>query len=124
MFTFVNEKITKEILEKELKYTLDKIQECPNNESSYNYIRGLFQIKSENPSICLFKFSEFLFVKETLESVSEKNRKVYHCLSLILDIELETKNKDRCSKIIDNLLEVDHIRKKYWLWRKQNLRDI
>ncbi len=124
MFTFVNEKIKKEIFKKELEYTLDKIQECPNNESSYNYIRGLFQIKSESENNCIFKFSEFPFLKATLESVSEKNPNVHHCLALVLDIELETKNKDKCSKIIDTLVELDYIRKKYWLWRKQNLTDI
>jgi hypothetical protein len=63
-------------------------------------------------------------LKETLALVFVKNPKVYHCLALILDIELETKNKDKCYKIIDNLLEIDSIRKKYWLWKKQNLRDI
>ncbi len=80
----------------------------------------MFQLKSENDS---FKYSEYPFVKETLEMVYDKYPKIYHCLALILDIELDSKNKEKSYKIIDNLVEIDHIRKKYWLWIKQNLKD-
>jgi len=72
----------------------------------------------------LFKFFDFPYLKEQLESVFEKNPKVYNCLALIFDLELENKNKEKCFKIIENLVEIDYIRKKYWLWRKQNLNEI
>ena len=53
-------KLDKNIIEKEIKYSLDKIKECPKNESPYCYIRGY--ITKYN---C--KYSDFSFIKEFLE---------------------------------------------------------
>lgn len=118
----MNDTITKETIQKEVEFTLHYVTQDPENESPYNYIRGLIQIKSEeDKNVTLFKYSDFPFLKEKLEEIFTKNSSAYHCLGLILDIELEANNKEKCKSIYDNLIEIDFIRKKYWLWRKQKL---
>ena len=113
----MNKEINKDLIKKEISYSIDKINECPNNESPFNYIRGLLEIKDEKKNL-ICRFSDFPFLKSELEKLYKNNSKNYHCLALLLDIEIEEKNKDRIKTIVDSLVEIDFIRKKYWLWKK------
>ena len=106
-------------MEKEVDYSLKKIKECANNESVFNYVRGLFDIKDKEGNR-KFKFGDFVHLKTELEKISESNKKNFYCLALLLDIEIENKKSENCKEIFDKLIEADFIRRKYWQCRKQN----
>lgn len=128
MLNFIHENFPKEIFEKEINFALKKIKECPNNESVFNYIRGLFDIK-DNEGNKMFKFSEFSELRNSLEKISAEEKKNFYCLGLQLDVEVEyckeneNKNKEKSLEIFDKLIEADFIRRKYWKWRKQNFNE-
>ena len=42
-------------------------------------------------------------------------------LSMLVDIYEEECDKDKACDTIDELVKVDFIRKKYWLWRKAQI---
>jgi len=108
------DKLDKNIIEKEIKYALDKTKECPVNESPYSYIRGF--ITKYN-----YKYSDFNFVKESLENIIENNKEDNsYGLNLLLDYYEEEKNGEKFNETIEKLIKVDYIRKKYYGWRKDN----
>ena len=107
-------KLDKETIEKEIKYALEKIKECPINESPYCYIRGY--INKYN-----YKYSDFSFIKENLENILKDNSEDNsYGLNLLMDFYEEEKNKDKFNELIEKLKKVDYIRKKYYGWRKDN----
>ena len=106
--------VDKNISEKEIKYALNKIKECPINESPYCYIRGF--ITKFN-----FKYSDFNFIKEEMENILNNNKEDNsYGLNLLLDFYEEEKNGEKFNEIIEKLKKVDYIRKKYYCWRKEN----
>ena len=114
-----NHKLTDEIILFEINYALNKIKEVPNNESPYSYIRGLI-----NP---IKQITNFAIIKETMQEIINLYPDCYHAVSLLLDYyenendQEEEKNKEKCYELIDVLVNVDYIRKKYWLWRKNKI---
>ena len=108
------DKIDKNIIENEIKYALEKIKECPVNESPYSYIRG-YIIKFN------YKYADFNFVKEELENIIKNNKEDNsYGLNLLLDFYEEEKNGEKFNETIEKLIKVDYIRKKYYGWRKDN----
>ena len=108
------DKLNKDIIENEIKYALEKIKECPVNESPYSYIRGFI-------TKCNFKYSDFNFVKESLENIIENNKEDNsYGLNLLLDYYEEEKNGEKFNETIEKLIKIDYIRKKYYGWRKDN----
>ena len=108
------DKLNKDIIEKEIKYALEKIKECPVNESPYSYIRGFI-------TKCKYKYSDFSFVKESLENIIANNKEDNaYGLNLLLDYYEEEKNGEKFNETIEKLIKVDYIRKKYYGWRKEN----
>jgi len=102
------------IIPKEIEYSLEKIKICPVNESAFCYLRG-FIIKYNK------KYLDFPIIKKTLLELSvEWNTN--HIFSMLLDIYEEEKNKNKCEDCINKLIILDYIRKKYWNWRKINLK--
>jgi protein farnesyltransferase/geranylgeranyltransferase type-1 subunit alpha len=112
-YFLVNHTIEKtfENLQREINYALAKIKEVPSNESAYNYIRGLI---SDNK----LSYSKFSFIKSNLEEipVHENN---YHALALLLDI-YEQEGSEKFNQTIEQLIQFDGIRRKYYEWRRQN----
>ena len=114
-------KVGRAKIEEEVKYALGKIKQAPDNESPYNYIRGFLKKYS-------LKFAEFPYIKEELEKLlaqetakKESSLNLSHALNLLLDINEEENNREKCEEIICKLCGVDFIRKKYYGWRKENL---
>lgn len=100
----------KDIINSEIEYAIDKIKLCPNNESAYSYLRGFLNKYH-------FNYADFPNIKISLLELNN-NTEICFCLGMLLDIYEQEKNKDECFKIVDNLIELDFIRKKYWKWRK------
>jgi len=102
------------IIPKEIEYSLEKIKICPVNESVFCYLRG-YIIKYNK------KYLDYPLIKKTLlELCTEWN--INHIFSMLLDIYEEEKNKEKCEECINKLIILDYIRKKYWNWRKVNLK--
>lgn len=111
-FFIVNYKDQPDIKE-EINYALDKIKLCPMNESAYSYIRG-FKIKD---------YKDYPEVKLTMEMITKENPECYYAYSLLLDITIASGDKELSLKLLDILLEIDYIRRKYWSWRKERLNE-
>ncbi|XP_054716418.1 protein farnesyltransferase/geranylgeranyltransferase type-1 subunit alpha-like [Uloborus diversus] len=113
-------KLTDEVISQEIKYTLSAIQKAPNNESPWNYLRGILQDKG------LSKFPE---VTEFTDNLYSQGCRSPHLLGFIIDgIEenlLNNANEELCLKAIDlcNSLATKHdkIRKEYWNFVARNL---
>jgi protein farnesyltransferase/geranylgeranyltransferase type-1 subunit alpha len=108
-----NNNLSEEIINSEINYALNKIVEVPNNESPYSYIRGLLKPRC--------KIKNYVKIKQTMEDIIENDKECVYAYSLLLDWYIEEKNKEKILDIIDVLVKVDYIRKKYWLWRKENI---
>jgi protein farnesyltransferase/geranylgeranyltransferase type-1 subunit alpha len=108
-----NNKPSEEVLQKEIEYTLDKIIEVPCNESPYSYIRGWLK-----PTSNILKYNS---IKSTLENIIENYPDCYHAFSLLLEWYEQEGNKTKSFEIIETLIKIDHIRAKYWAWRKNNI---
>ena len=113
--------LSNSVIKNEIKYALDKIRICPLNESPFNYITGL---------ICKYKKKYKEFEEEINECEllynKEKNNNDENCLfilRLLLEYYEEDKNKIKFNNIIDKLIKIDFIRKKYYLWRQKNFND-
>ncbi len=105
-----------EVFNNEIKFALDKVKMVPANESVYSYIRGL--LKHTNKRIL-----DFPEVKEVLDEVINDYPEAYHAMALLLDWYIEAKDIDQCEKVIEMLVRVDYIRRKYWLWRKNQIKE-
>lgn len=111
-----NNKLSEKLRENEVRYALDKIVQVPSNESPYSYIIGLI-----NPISEILKYPT---IKEIMLKIIERYEECYHAHSLLLDWYIEEKNKGKCAEMFDRLIEIDYIRKKYWLWRKKQIPEL
>ena len=110
------------IIKDEIKYALIKIKICLLNESPYNYINGFINKYKRKYK----EFKEELIELEALY-VSNNNKKeniddykYIFILRILLEYYEEDKNQKKFNNIIEKLIEIDFIRKKYYLWRKNN----
>ena len=105
---------TKDVIEKEIQYGLDKVMCCKDNESVYSYIRGYLDKYS-------YKYKDYPQIKTTLLKMKEDGCCESFMLSMLVDIYEEECDKYKACDTIDELVKVDFIRKKYWLWRKAQI---
>lgn len=113
IFKNASDKEINEIIKNEIQYAIDKIQLCPVNESAYSYLRGYLNKYNK-------KYSDYPIIKETMLELMKKGS-INHTLSMVVDIYEEEKNTAKAIEIIDELIILDYIRKKYWGWRKKQL---
>jgi len=105
-----------EVIANETDYVIAKILLAPNNESSHNYLLGMYRGKKLSAST------------KVLDFVKEKKDKWTFCapfLSLQIDICQELGDveqaKELCNKLIGG---VDDIHKKYWIYKRSLLEAI
>jgi protein farnesyltransferase/geranylgeranyltransferase type-1 subunit alpha len=98
-------------ISKEIEYTLNMIELVPQNESPYNYIRGVKNYYKVD-------YSKLGIKDRLIELIDNDNN--YHALSLLADIYEEEGDQGKFNETIERLAIVDSIRKKYWLWRREN----
>ena len=111
-------KINNSIIKNQIIYALNKIKECPLNESPFNYIMGFINKYNRKYNDFKEEMNEF----ELLYN-NERKKNRFNCvfiLKLLLEYYEENKNKIKFSNIIEELIQIDFIRKKYYLWRKNN----
>ena len=88
LINYINgNEIKDNIIYDEIKYALNKIKECVNNESAYCYLRGWI-IKMKK------KFNDYPEIKNELLELC-KNNEVNHIHSMLLDIYEEEGNKEK-----------------------------
>lgn len=112
---------TDSIIEREIKYTLMMIEQAPNNESPWNYLRGILMDKN---------LSEMNNVVSFCRDLKDNGCKSPHLLGFLIEImenELEL-NPDDNSKLKFALElcavlghEVDTIRIEYWNYISRSL---
>ena len=114
LIQFVNKNnIDKNIVEQEIKYAIEKIKFCPINECPYCYIRGYITKFG-------YKYNDFKYVKEEVEKIVEQDKNNSYGMMLLMDYYEEEKDEKKFNEIIDELIKVDYIRKKYYGWRREN----
>lgn len=106
----------KEILERELRYTEDKIRLAPQNQSPWSYLRGLLKQVDLPLSTVKGLANEFADLDKPDRVRSS------HALDMVADIAKEEKRKDDAANAFDLLAnKYDPIRSRYWMWKKESL---
>ena len=104
------------IIKNEIKYAFNKIKYCLLNESPFSYINGFINKYKR-------KYREFEETMKEFEVLYNQNKEnIENCifiLRILLEYYEEEKNEKKYNIAIDKLIEIDYIRKKYYLWRKQ-----
>lgn len=115
-------KYTDEVIECEINYTLDYIEQTPHNESAWNYLKGVLMLNG---------LREYPQVLEKCLHLYDKNCRSPYLLSCLIDIyedQLET-NPTNQKQILNKALELcellaeehDLIRQEYWRYISQSL---
>ncbi|XP_055373127.1 protein farnesyltransferase/geranylgeranyltransferase type-1 subunit alpha [Condylostylus longicornis] len=109
--------LTPETIEREIMYTRNRIQIVKNNESSWNYLRGI--LKHNNG-----KLNEYPEVIEFCEELFNNQVKSPYLLAFLIDLYIEkySEDEEKSSADADKVLDLCHImatqydiiRKKYW----------
>ena len=115
---FINKKnINKKIIEDEIKYAFDKIKINSTNESPFNYIMGLINKYKRKYN----EFKELTYGLKILYNKEKENKNnIVFILKILLELYEEVKDKNNFENIIEELVKIDYIRKKYYLWKKKN----
>mmetsp|Transcript_957 Transcript_957/g.1058 ORF Transcript_957/g.1058 Transcript_957/m.1058 type:complete len:306 (+) Transcript_957:129-1046(+) len=110
--------VTSQILEREVLYTFKSIDTCINNESSWNYLRGLSKYHPELVNQIKAKCLQF----DINDSDILKNKESPFALSLLADlreVEGSLESYKHAEKLYSRLCDIDRIRIKYWTRKAQ-----
>lgn len=110
----------KGVVKRELEYAEGKVRLAPQNESAWNYIRGISRKAKGDAAVPLESLKGFT---EEFASVEEPERiRSSHALDLLADIYAEEGKKEDASRGLELLAtKYDPIRANYWNWRKSLL---
>ncbi|KAI1126392.1 putative geranylgeranyltransferase type I alpha subunit [Nemania abortiva] len=114
--------IPKSIIEREIQYTQEKITLAPQNQSPWNYLRGVLT-KGGLPLATVLDFVKG-FVKNLGEGEESEEVRSSHALDLLADIYKETGEKEMAELCLRRLAEKwDRIRAGYWAYRRRMLQE-
>ncbi|KAI5867301.1 protein prenylyltransferase [Durotheca rogersii] len=109
-------KVPADVVDREIAYTQDKIMLAPQNQSPWNYLRGVL-IKGGRKLGTAREFSGH-FVKNLGDDNAEEVRSS-HALDLLADIYKEAGEKEQALLCLTRLsFKWDRIRRGYWEYRK------
>ena len=109
--------IPDEIFAREVEFAKTAIREAPQNQSPWNYVRGV--LKKKGSGMGELK----AFAREFADLKPEDKVRSSHALDLLADIWAEEKEEERAAKALDLLAKkYDPIRKNYWDYRKSLLK--
>lgn len=107
------------VVDEELAYAKAKIELAPQNQSPWNYLRGVL-VKGGRKLASVEEFASG-FVADLGDADKEEVRST-HALDLLAEIYAEKGDKDKAVLCLDRLGDKwDRIRKGYWDWRKKTL---
>jgi len=102
----------------EIQYTIQKILMAPNNQSSWNYLRGMMNNMS---------YSDFPEVEELCKNNLPRFVTCVNLYALLIDIYEQKGDQEHmnlsieyCDKLIGG---IDDIHKKYWIYRKKKIQE-
>lgn len=105
-----DEKVPADVIERELKYTKGKIELAPQNQSSWNYMRGVLTKAGRGVA------SEMDFAQQFVADAEDVRSS--HALDLLADAYIEQGDKDKAKEMWKQLAEKwDPVREGYWRWR-------
>jgi len=108
-----------DVRRQEIQYTCQKISMSPNNQSSWNYLRGM---------VVGMKWSDFPEIEEFCKANTSKWITCANVYSLLIDINQEKGNVNNltlCIEYCDKLSNgLDDIHKKYWIYRKKKIQEL
>lgn len=124
----------------EIKYTMEKIEECPENESSWNYLSGFFKMyefkclrsgeakkegQTHSHSLCEHDYKDFPEIWIFCQKFSQTNKSNRFLLSVMIQILIAQNTQDSLKQALQCVKELAHvsdvIRQNYWLWFAENL---
>eukprot|EP00735_Rhodelphis_limneticus_P014648 TRINITY_DN8709_c0_g1::TRINITY_DN8709_c0_g1_i1::g.349::m.349 TRINITY_DN8709_c0_g1::TRINITY_DN8709_c0_g1_i1::g.349 ORF type:complete len:318 (+),score=71.99,sp/P93227/FNTA_SOLLC/45.51/2e-85,PPTA/PF01239.17/3.9e-09,PPTA/PF01239.17/1.8e-10,PPTA/PF01239.17/7.9e-09,PPTA/PF01239.17/1.6e-07,PPTA/PF01239.17/3.8e-05,PPTA/PF01239.17/44,TPR_14/PF13428.1/9.3,TPR_14/PF13428.1/1.5e+04,TPR_14/PF13428.1/8.1,DUF3524/PF12038.3/3.9e+03,DUF3524/PF12038.3/0.025,TPR_11/PF13414.1/1.2,TPR_11/PF13414.1/1.4e+02 TRINITY_D len=111
-FVISNQEISQDVCDREVKYTLDKIKTRVDNESPWNYLRGLLKA-----TLYSFSFPESIAFAEKLVLQQPKSTFPLAFLADMLEVRRQSGDRARILEFIDKLLTLDPIRANYWKHR-------
>jgi protein farnesyltransferase/geranylgeranyltransferase type-1 subunit alpha len=115
--TEADEKVPVQTVERELRYTKEKIELAPQNQAAWNYLRGVL-VKGGRKMGSVREFCEG-FVRN-LEDVENEEVKSTHALDALADAYLEEGEKEKARLCLTRLAEKwDPVRSGYWKYREQ-----
>lgn len=105
-------------VDRELNYAKEKILLAPQNQSPWNYLRGVLA-KAGRPSASVDEFTE-----QFVEGLGEEGESVKssHALDLLADVYAEKGDKDKAKLALKRLAEKwDPVREGYWKYKAAEL---
>lgn len=115
-------KVPADIVDQEVSYAQEKITLAPQNQSPWNYLRGVL-VKGGRPLGSVREFVE-TFVTALGEGEEKEVVRSSHALDLLADIYKEAGEKDKADLCLRRLGEKwDRIREGYWEYRRKMLKE-
>eukprot|EP01095_Lingulamoeba_sp_RSL-Kostka_P012440 TRINITY_DN4949_c0_g1_i1.p1 TRINITY_DN4949_c0_g1~~TRINITY_DN4949_c0_g1_i1.p1 ORF type:complete len:330 (-),score=95.88 TRINITY_DN4949_c0_g1_i1:111-1043(-) len=100
-----------DIIQREIDFAFSWIEKGPNNESPWNYIRGLLNINKEN-------FLNYQNVKDSAIEITKKFPSCCHSLALCVEFFERENDIDGFKECVEKLKNKDFLRSKYWSYRE------
>lgn len=111
--------IPKDIVDRELEYAKSATYEAPQNQSSWNYLRGVVR-KGGVELESLEGFAGDFVRLEDGEDVRSS-----HALEFLAEVWAERGEREKADRALELLGDkYDKIRKNYWDWRRENLKEV
>lgn len=115
-------RIPDSIIDREIEFSKAATFEAPQNQSPWNYIRGVLRKGGRKLSTLECFAGEF--VKLPDGEGAEEDVKSSHALDFLADCWSEMNEPKKADKALELLGEkYDRIRKNYWEWRRQLLKE-
>eukprot|EP01147_Barroeca_monosierra_P005443 gene5442-7159_t len=127
---FVIEKttgFTPEVIERELKFTLEKIELAPHNESSFNYLKGAADISKLIIPISFHQLKAFHINMDLRFEPKPSSYAIGFLLTASEELAQTTtgdeqvKHISHCKELCGKLRSVDPVRVNYWNYREGQL---
>ncbi|KAI1174013.1 putative geranylgeranyltransferase type I alpha subunit [Nemania sp. FL0916] len=113
-------RVPAQVIDREISYTREMIKAAPQNQSPWNYFRGVL-VKGGRPLQTVREFAE-TFVSNLGEGEGSESVRSSHALDLLADIYKEAGETEKADLCLRRLGEKwDRIREGYWEYRRQML---
>ena len=108
--------VDEEVVEREIEYTRNAISEAPQNQSPWNYLRGVLRRAGKGVGELKGFASQFADMEKEDEVRSS------HALDFLADVYAEEQETERAGKALELLARrYDPIRRNYWNYKRELL---